>query len=201
MSIGALGLIATPLLSQGYPQRPKNPDYPGGYGNSAFFNRISATATVGSGWVNGNFDQFGEIGLGEVSVSYAITRQLDLGLSTSGSMLCNQAYRDESGAIISSTEDPLAEECTEAWTIGQSFSLFARYFPLSELPAFAQANAGYSLDGEAPFLGLVLGWGQPVYDRMSVIGQFRYATLLGSDIDFVKDPGGFRLELGIGWNL
>lgn len=179
-------------------QRPKNPDYPG-RGGSSILNRLSATATVGSGWVNGSSDWFGQVGVGEVTVSYALFRFLDLGVSTSGSLLCNEPYEDATNGSI--TYNPIADDCDKAWAFGQTFSVMARYFPLSEWPAFAQVNGGYSLDGEAPFASLCLGWGQPVYDRLSVIGQVRYATLISPDLDFEIDPGGLRLELGVGWNL
>lgn len=187
------------MHAQNILQRPKNPDYPGRYGSSPFFNRLSATATVGSGWHNGTTDYIGKVGLGEVTVSYALFRFLDLGISTSGSLLCNDELEDQTTGVI--YYNPHGDECDKAWSIGQSFSLMARYFPLTELPAFAQLNAGYSLDGEAPFASLCLGWGQPVYDRISIIGQVRYATLIAPDLDFELTPGGLRLELGVGWNL
>ena len=179
-------------------QRPKNPDYPGGRGSS-LVNRLSATATVGSGWINGSSDWFGQVGIGEVTVSYALFRFLDLGVSTSGSLLCNQPFEDVVGGSI--TYNPIADDCDKAWAVGETFSVMARYFPLSELPAFAQVNGGYSLDGEAPFASLCLGWGQPVWGRFSVIGQVRYATLISPDLEFQIEPGGLRLELGVGWNL
>ncbi len=198
-----IGFFFVPSIQgQNTLQRPKNPDYPGRYGSSPFLSRLSATATVGSGWVNGNFDRFAEVGLGEITVSYALFRWLDVGLSTSGSLLCNEKIDDNLGGTIPGyIYNPDIDDCDKSWAFGQSFSVMGRYFPLSELPAFAQLNAGYSLDGEAPFVGFCLGWGQPVYDRISVIGQLRYATLIGSDLDFDLSPGGLRLELGVGWNL
>lgn len=188
-------------FSQNTLQRPKNPDFPGRYGGGGPLSKISATATVGSGWMNGGASKIGDIGFGEVSVSYAIIRAMDIGISMSGSLLCNPAFTDETGAIISTADDPLGETCTESWALAQTFSVMARYFPLPAYPAFAQVNGGYSLDGEAPFVGLGIGYGQRVYSSLSVLAMARYATFLGSDIDFVQTPGGFRLELGLAWNL
>lgn len=196
-----IGFFAQPLVAQNTLQRPKNPDFPGRYGGGGPLSKISATATVGSGWMNGGASEIADIGIGEVSVSYAIIRSMDIGVSMSGSLLCNPAFTDENGAIISTIDDPLGEKCTESWALAQTFSVMARYFPLPAYPAFAQVNGGYSLDGEAPFVGLSIGYGQRVYSSLSVLLMARYATLLGSDIDFVQTPGGFRLELGLAWNL
>ena len=189
------------LQAQNVLQRPKNPDFPGRNGGGGFLSKLSATATVGSGWMNGGASGIGDIGIGEVTVSYALIRAMDVGVSAGGSLLCNPAFIDESGAIVSTVEDPLGTECTESWAIAQTFSVLARYFPLPAYPAFAQFNGGYSLDGEAPFVGISVGYGQRVYSSLSVVALARYATLLGSEIDFVQTPGGFRLELGLAWNL
>lgn len=196
-----IGFFAQPLVAQNTLQRPKNPDFPGRYGGGGPISKISATATIGSGWINGGASKFGNVGFGELSVSYAILRAMDIGISMGGSLLCNPAFIDDAGSIVSTFEDPLGVKCTESWAMAQTFSVMARYFPLPAYPAFAQVNGGYSLDGEAPCVGLGIGYGQRVYSSLSVVAMARYATLLGSDIEFVQTPGGFRLELGLAWNL
>ncbi len=196
-----VGLFAQPLLAQNTLQRPKNPDFPGRYGGGGPLSKLSATATVGSGWINGGASKLGDIGFGEVSVSYAIIRSMDIGVSMGGSLLCNPAFVDQAGAIISTPEDLLGVKCTKSWAMAQTFSVLARYFPLPAYPAFSQLNGGYSLDGEAPFVGIGIGYGQRIISSLSVMAMVKYATLLGSDIDFVQTPGGLRLELGLAWNL
>ncbi|MBK7344144.1 MAG: hypothetical protein IPJ06_14280 [Saprospiraceae bacterium] len=194
MFFGLAIIFTLPVQAQNLLQRPKNPDFPGRYGGGGILSKLSATATVGSGWMNGGASEIGDIGIGEVTVSYALIRAMDVGVSAGGSLLCNPAFIDESGAIVSTVEDPLGTECTESWAIAQTFSVLARYFPLPAYPAFAQFNGGYSR-WEAPFVGISVGYGQRVYSSLSVVAPARYATLLGSEIDFVQTREAF------GWSL
>jgi hypothetical protein len=62
---------------------------------------------------------------------------------------------------------------------------------------------GYSLDGQAPAYSAGAGYFQPVYSQLGLFGVVRYANIipLGDTPDFVRNTGGLKLELGLGWNL
>ena len=88
----------------------------------------------------------------------------------------------------------------KAWAVGETFSVMARYFPLSELPAFAQVNGGYSSMGK-PLCQPLSGLGPA---GLGAIQCDRPGALCHSDQSrpgFQIEPGGLRLELGVGWNL
>lgn len=203
-SIPAILLALACLLSgeaQAQLQRPANPDYPRGY-SSRFMRRSAVHVTLGSGFAVPDFERAGHLGLGEIGYGYAITRQLDLGAGVMGSLLCNKAFYDRNGAIVSSPDDPEGERCDRGWHPSTA-QLFARYYPVLGIPAFAQAGAGWSFDGEAPAYSLAGGYFLHLGARFGIVGLLRYAGLipLGGTPDFVRRAGGFRLELGAAWNL
>lgn len=201
--IGCLCVLSFEAISQGPLQQPRNPDYPGSYSRNKLVRRSSAMVTVGSGYLNANTAHIGQIGLGEISYAYALSRKLAVGAGLLGSILCNEAYFDSHGQIVSTTNNPLGENCNRAWAIDGTIMLWGRYFPFEYLGAFGQAGLGYSLDGLAPAYSAAVGYFQPVYSLLGLVGILRYANLIkvNSTPDFVQPVGGLRLELGVGWNL
>lgn len=193
--------LALPAFAQWPLQRPRNPDYPGAY-ESRFLRRSSLTATIGSGWVQGGFDRLGHAGWGEISYAFAVTRALDVGAGVYGSLLCNRAYYDDLGVLITPPDDPKGDNCDRAWAFGQTFMAFARYYPLRGWPAFAQAGGGWSVDGEGPVALLGVGYQYRIIERIAVAGLIRYAALIPSSQtpDWAQKPGGLRVELGLIWH-
>lgn len=204
LPVCSLILSLTMLVSteaQAQLQRPANPDYPRGY-SSKFVRRSAAHATLGSGFLIPDTDRAGHFGLGEIAYAYAITRQLDLGAGIMGSLLCNKAYYDGNGAIVSDPDNPDGTRCDRSWHPATA-QLFARYYPLRGIPAFAQAGAGWSFDGEAPAYSLAGGYFLHLGARFGIVGMLRYAGLvpLPDAPDLVRPAGGLRLEIGAAWNL
>lgn len=199
-SLLALAILMAPE-AHAQLQRPANPDYPRGY-SSRFMRRSAVHATLGSGFLLPDTERFGHVGLGEIAYAYAITRQLDLGAGIMGSLLCNKAYYGPQGNIVSSPGDPEGERCDRSWQPSTAL-LFGRYYPVRGLPAFAQAGAGWSFDGEAPAYSVAGGYFLHLGARFGIVGMLRYAGLvpLGGSPDLVRPAGGLRLELGAAWNL
>jgi hypothetical protein len=190
------------MLEAQHLQRPRNPDYPGQY-NSKFLRRSSLMVTVGSGYVQDGWSQFGRIGLGEISYAYAINRDLDLGAGLYGSLLCNKAFYGENGQIRgTAADDPSGERCDRAWAFGSTLMALARYYPLEELPFYAQAALGYALDGQAPVALIGTGYSHRVVERIGITALVRYAAMIrtGATPDWVQPAGGLRLELGLLWH-
>lgn len=201
--ISCLFVLFSEAMCQGPLQQPRNPDYPGSYSQNKLVRRSSAMVTVGTGYLNANTAHIGHIGLGEISYAYALSRKLAVGAGLLGSLLCNEAYFDSKGQIVSTATDPLGEKCNRAWAIDGTIMAWGRYFPFEYLGAFGQVGLGYSLDGQAPAYSGAVGYFQPVYSQFGLVGLLRYANLLplNNTPDFVQPTGGLRLELGIGWNL
>ena len=195
-----LSLLSVPA-AQAQLQRPANPDYPRGY-SSKFMRRSAVHITLGSGFAVPDLERAGHVGLGEIGYGYAITRQLDLGAGVMGSLLCNKAYYDGQGQVVSTPDDPEGRRCDRGWHPATA-QLFARYYPVRGIPAFAQAGAGWSFDGEAPAFSLAGGYFLHLGARFGVLGMLRYAGMapLGGSPDLVRRAGGLRLELGAAWNL
>ncbi len=201
--VGFLFIITSELFSQGPLQRPRNPDYPGSYSSNKLVRRSSLVVSVGTGYFNNNADRISDIGLGEISYSYALSRKLAIGIGLLGSLLCNEAYLDAQGQIVSGIDDPFGEKCNRAWALDATVMALGRYFPFEAIGAFGQVGLGYSIDGKAPAYSAGAGYFQPVYSQLGLYGVLRYANLvpLGNTLDFVQSPGGLRLEVGLGWNL
>ncbi|MBP6185761.1 MAG: hypothetical protein KA479_12530 [Saprospiraceae bacterium] len=196
-------ILHAELYSQGPLQRPRNPDYPGANSSNKLVRRSSFVASIGSGYLSGNTDHIGNIGLGEISYSYALSRKLAVGVGLLGSMLCNEAYFNEQGQIVSNSDDLLGEDCDRAWALDATIMALGRYFPFSSIGTFGQIGLGYSLDGQAPAYSIGAGYFQPVYSQLGLFGVVRYANIipLSNTPDFVQSTGGLKLEIGLGWNL
>lgn len=183
-------------------QRPRNPDYPGQY-SSKFLRRSSLMVTVGSGFVQDGWSRFARPGLGELSYAYALNRQLDLGAGMYGSLLCNKVYRDENGQLQGNApDDAEGVQCNRSWSLASTFLALARYYPLEELPLYAQAGLGYALDGQAPVAAFATGYSHRVIERIGITALLRYAALIrtGATPDWTQPAGGLRVEVGLLWH-
>lgn len=180
-------------------QRPKNPDDPGTYASKTL-RRSSLILTVGSGYVNSGPGRIYHPGLGELGYAWSFSRRWDAGVSMYGSLLCNDARRGDSGEVIFEGDDP--NECTEAWSPGRTFMATTRYYPVDDLPVYAQAGVGYAIDASAPAYNFCVGASHRFIERIAVVGLVRWTGIapLSHTPDFLHPVGGLRVEVGLFWH-
>lgn len=187
---------------------------------SPLLNRISVTATLGSGYYSGNFSHLASITLGELSVNYKANPRFSFGIGTIGSLICGGSYYNSEGVLISGDDDDDDDEsdddddmdedddmdddgCDDEFDLGDNLMSNFTYILSEKIPFFLQLGAGYSLKADTPVYSVLAGYNQKLFAGIGIRAGIRYSDIvkLANTRNYASPTGGVKAELGLSWNF